>query len=44
MPITNVWWLNIGIDKAIRNGMNIPYTQYQKTKFRKRGKLRDQFR
>ena len=44
MPVTNVWWLNIGIDKAVRNGMNIPYTSYQKTQFRKRGKLRDQFR
>ena len=44
MPVTNVWWLNIGIDKAVRNGMNIPYTSYQKTQFRKRGRLRDQVR
>ena len=42
-PITNMWWLNVGIDKAIRNGMEVPYTRYQKRRFRERGKLTEQF-
>ena len=42
-PITNMWWLNVGIDKAVRNGWDIPYTRYQKTRFKKRGKLSEQF-
>ena len=42
-PITNMWWLNVGIDKAIRNGMDVPYTRYQKKRFRERGQLKDQF-
>ena len=39
MPITNVWWTGLAIDKAVRNGMDVPYSGYQKQKFDERGRL-----
>ena len=42
LPIVNIWWLGMGIDKAVKDGMNVPTDKYTKRKIKRRGKLEDQ--
>ena len=42
LPVTNVWWTGLMLDKAIRAGLDVPYSGYQKQKFDERGRLTEE--
>ena len=42
LPVVNVWWTGLILDKAIRDGLDVPYSGYKKQKFDERGRLFDE--